>query len=54
LEAVTVEGATAVLQPDSAQVNQTFDMQKITNLPIGNLFDIVALFTPGISPSFRG
>jgi hypothetical protein len=50
-EAVTVEGATALLQPDSVQVNQTFDTQKIANLPIGNGFDIVALFTPGISPS---
>src|SRR5580692_6046020 len=50
-EAVTVEGATALLQPDSVQVSQTFDTQKIANLPIGNGFDIVALFTPGISPS---
>jgi len=50
-EAVTVEGATALLQPDSVQVSETFDTQKVANLPIGNGFDIVALFTPGVSPS---
>jgi hypothetical protein len=50
-EAVTVEGASALLQPDSVQVSQTFDAQKLANLPIGNGFDIVALFVPGVSPS---
>jgi outer membrane receptor protein involved in Fe transport len=50
-EAVTVEGATALLQPDSILVSETFDTQKVANLPIGNGFDIVALFTPGVSPS---
>jgi hypothetical protein len=50
-EAVTVEGATALLQPDSVQVSQIFDTQKTANLPIGNGFDIVALFTPGVAPS---
>jgi Carboxypeptidase regulatory-like domain/TonB dependent receptor/TonB-dependent Receptor Plug Domain len=50
-EAVTVEGATALLQPDSVQISQSFDTQKVANLPIGNGFDIVALLTPGVSPS---
>ena len=50
-EAVTVEGASALLQPDSVQVSQTFNAQKLANLPIGNGFDIVALFVPGVSPS---
>src|SRR5258708_31129596 len=50
-EAVTVEAATALLQPDSVQISQEFDTQKTANLPIGNGFDIVALLTPGVAPS---
>jgi hypothetical protein len=50
-EAVVVQGATALLQTDSVQVSQIFDTQKTANLPIGNGFDIVALFTPGVAPS---
>ena len=38
-------GRPALLQPDSVQVSQTFDTQKVADLPIGNGFDIVALFT---------
>jgi hypothetical protein len=33
------------------QVSQIFDTQKTANLPIGNGFDVVALFTPGVAPS---
>jgi hypothetical protein len=50
-EAVIVQGATALLQPESVQVSQIFDTQKTANLPIGNGFDVVALFTPGVAPS---
>lgn len=50
-EAVVVQGATALLQTDSVQVSQIFDTQKTADLPIGNGFDIVALFTPGVAPS---
>ena len=50
-EAVTVEAASAILQPDSVQISQEFDAEKTQNLPIGNGFDIVALFTPGVAPS---
>jgi hypothetical protein len=50
-EAVTVEGATALLQPDSALISEQFDTQKTADLPIGNGFDIVALLTPGVAPS---
>jgi Carboxypeptidase regulatory-like domain/TonB-dependent Receptor Plug Domain len=50
-EAVTVEGATALLQPDSVLISQQFDTQKTADLPIGNGFDIVALLTPGVAPS---
>jgi hypothetical protein len=49
--AVTVEGATALLQPDSVQISQEFDTEKTADLPIGNGFDIVALLTPGVAPS---
>jgi len=50
-EAITVEGASALLQPDSVQLSQQFDTQKTADLPIGNGFDIVALLTPGVAPS---
>lgn len=50
-EAVTVEAATALLQPDSVQISQEFDTEKTANLPIGNGFDVVALLTPGVAPS---
>ncbi len=50
-EAVTVEAASAILQPDAVQISQEFDTEKTENLPIGNGFDIVALLTPGVAPS---
>lgn len=50
-EAVTVEAATALLQPDPVQISTEFDAEKTSNLPIGNGFDIVALLTPGVAPS---
>ncbi|HKD61353.1 MAG TPA: carboxypeptidase regulatory-like domain-containing protein [Terracidiphilus sp.] len=50
-EAVTVEAASAILQPDSVQISEEFDTQKTADLPIGNGFDIVALLTPGVAPS---
>jgi len=49
--AVTVEAASAILQPDSVQISQEFDTEKTANLPIGNGFDVVALLTPGVAPS---
>src|SRR6516162_7363597 len=48
---VTVEGAAAILQPDSVQISQEFDTVKTANLPIGNGFDIVALLVPGVAPA---
>ncbi len=50
-EAVTVQGAAAILQPDAVQISQEFDTQKAADLPIGNGFDVVALLAPGIAPS---
>jgi hypothetical protein len=50
-EAVTVEAATALLQPDSVQISEEFDTEKTADLPIGNGFDVVALLTPGVAPS---
>ena len=50
-EAVTVQASTALLQPDTVEISAEFDTQKTQDLPIGNGFDIVALFTPGVAPS---
>lgn len=48
---VTVEASAPLLQTDSIQAGQTFDTQKVSDLPIGNGVDFVALLTPGVVPS---
>ena len=49
-ETVTVEGAAPLIETTTDQITNTFDTQKATTLPIGNNFDTLALFLPGVSP----
>jgi len=49
-ETVTVEGAAPLIETTTDQITNTFDTQKTTSLPIGNNFDSLALFLPGVSP----
>jgi hypothetical protein len=48
---VVQEGAAAILQTEPVQITQVFDTKSVSNLPIGNGFDFVALLTPGVAPS---
>jgi hypothetical protein len=48
-EAVTVEGTAPLVEATTDQISQTFDSQKVSDLPMGNTFDSLALFVPGIA-----
>ena len=48
-ETVTVEGAAPLIEATTDQISSTFDTQKTTSLPVGNAFDSLALFLPGVS-----
>ena len=47
-EVVTVEGSAPLVQTDTMNVSGTFDTKKAADLPIGNGFDSLALFQPGM------
>jgi outer membrane receptor protein involved in Fe transport len=49
-ETVTVEGTAPLIETTTDQITNTFDTQQATTLPIGNNFDTLALFLPGVSP----
>src|SRR5262249_808348 len=49
-ETVTVEGAAPLIETTTDQITNTFDVKETTRLPIGNNFDSLALFLPGVSP----
>ena len=44
---VTVTSTSALLNTTQAQVSSTFTTQQLTDLPLNNGFDVVALLTPG-------
>ncbi len=48
-ETVSVESAAPLVESTTSQLSETFDTKKITQLPIGNTFDSLSLFVPGIS-----
>jgi outer membrane receptor protein involved in Fe transport len=48
-ETVTVEGTAPLLQTESAQVTNTFSSEKVQDLPVGNTFDSLSLFVPGVA-----
>ena len=48
-ETVSVEGAAPIVESTTNQISATFDSKKVTQLPIGNTFDSLALFVPGIA-----
>jgi len=50
-ESVTVEATAPILQTDTMQIGQTFETKKLADLPMGNGFDVFALFTPGVAPA---
>src|SRR5579884_990754 len=48
-ETLTVEGAAPLVETTSDQLTQTFSSQKTESLPIGNNFDSLTLFVPGVA-----
>ena len=48
-EVVTVEDTAPLIQTDAANISGTFETKKLADLPIGNGFDSVALYTPGVA-----
>jgi outer membrane receptor protein involved in Fe transport len=48
-ETVTVEGTAPLIESTTDQISDTFSTEKVSSLPIGNTFDSLALFLPGVS-----
>ncbi len=48
-EVVTVEGAAPLIESTTDQIQATFSAEKVTSLPMGNTFDSLALFVPGVA-----
>ncbi|HEY1679115.1 MAG TPA: TonB-dependent receptor [Candidatus Sulfotelmatobacter sp.] len=47
-ETVTVEGAAPLIESTTDQISETFSSEKVASLPMGNTFDSLALFLPGV------
>jgi hypothetical protein len=50
-ETLTVEGTPPLVEATTDQLSQTFSSAETADLPIGNNFDSLALFTPGVAPA---
>ncbi len=50
-ETVTVEGGAPLVEATTDQISQTFSSAQTASLPIGNNFDSLALFVPGVAPA---
>ena len=48
-EIVSVEGATPLVESTTSQISESFDSKKVAQLPIGNTFDSLSLFVPGVA-----
>jgi hypothetical protein len=48
-ESVTVEGAAPLIESTTDQISETFSTEKVASLPMGNTFDSLALFLPGVA-----
>jgi outer membrane receptor protein involved in Fe transport len=49
-ETITVEGNSApLIEATTDQISETFDTKKTADLPMGNSFDSLALFIPGVA-----
>ena len=48
-ESVTVEGTAPLIESTTDQISDTFSAEKVTSLPMGNTFDSLALFLPGVA-----
>jgi hypothetical protein len=48
-ESITVEGAAPLIESTTDQISETFSAEKVANLPMGNTFDSLAMFLPGVA-----
>jgi outer membrane receptor protein involved in Fe transport len=48
-ESITVEGAAPLIESTTDQISETFSSEKVANLPMGNTFDSLAMFLPGVA-----
>jgi hypothetical protein len=48
-ETVTVESAPPLVESTTDQISETFSAEKVSSLPVGNTFDSLALFIPGVA-----
>jgi outer membrane receptor protein involved in Fe transport len=48
-ETVTVEGTAPLIEATTDQITDTFSSEKVADLPMGNTFDSLALFVPGVA-----
>jgi Carboxypeptidase regulatory-like domain/TonB-dependent Receptor Plug Domain/TonB dependent receptor len=50
-ETVTVEGTVPLIETNTQQITNTFESQEVKSLPVGNNFDSLTLFAPGVAPA---
>jgi hypothetical protein len=48
-ETVVVEGEAPLVESTTNEISASFDTKKIAQLPIGNTFDSLSLFVPGVA-----
>jgi len=48
-ETITVEGTAPLMESTTSQISETFSSEKVASLPMGNTFDSLALFVPGVA-----
>jgi Carboxypeptidase regulatory-like domain/TonB dependent receptor/TonB-dependent Receptor Plug Domain len=48
-ETVMVEGTAPIIEATTDQISETFDSKKVASLPVGNTYDSLALFIPGVA-----
>jgi hypothetical protein len=49
IETVNVESAPPLVESSTDQISETFSAEKVSSLPVGNTFDSLALFIPGVA-----
>ena len=50
-ETVTVEGGAPLVETSTSQITDSYDTKQAASLPVGNNFDTLALFLPGMAPA---
>jgi hypothetical protein len=48
-ETLTVEGSAPLIEATTQQITNTFESQKVQDIPLGNSMDSFALFVPGVA-----